>query len=455
MRARLMGNPFLVPSFRFIHLFNSVLKGLLLLLNTVLLAACGSPQFTVQPQPDNLPPVPKYEIVVFFDGTANDESSRTNVAKLHNLVSLQKRDDLHTIYIKGVGTSGLAPSKLLGMGLGMGIGKDVLQAYEFIATRYRGPQDKIYLFGFSRGSYAARILAGFIEVAGIASLEGMTDKQKEKALIKIYNAYLRGNTREEKEDAIRASYLVSRPAKIEFMGLWDTVAALGWPGFNEKFHDGELEEKYFDQLCNIKSAAHAMSIDDNRARSFTPVILARPELGSESKCGRPVNVHEIVDEVWFLGAHSDVGGGYHDTDIDGISLNWMLGKVRPHGIIPDDSMVFENPNGKIHAPGSGSGLGIIYWNQNRHLPGYVNAAKYPNDLLPIHESVVERLGPGGKGKAPIGFDWVSSVNEKYRECFKVDPVIGDLPDCNSKQCNLELKDDQKCFAIRKTDYPSQ
>lgn len=423
---------------------------ILITLISVVLSACATPEFTVQPQGDTGQEGKKH-IVVFFDGTANEEASRTNVSKLHNLVTLQNRSDIHAIYIKGVGTGGLSESKLLGMALGRGIGKDVQQAYDFISRRYSNQnEDEIYIFGFSRGAYSARILAGLIEIAGVPDLRDSDEKSGAKIISEIFNAHKGKKSRSERELDVAKVYEGAKSyPRIEFMGLWDTVEALGMPDFSEGWNrrGGRLNNKYFDQLCNINMAAHALSIDDFRATSFTPTLLTYSDLTKD--CKSPVEIHNVVDEAWFSGAHSDVGGGYSDTDLDGVSLNWMIGKMRPYGLLPPGARVLENRFGLSHNAEQGW-LGIFYIKRNRHIPGYLKGAAYPNGRLPVHDSVFERLGPGGPGKQWFEFDW--SHEKNYRHCFAAADGSGEATNCFSKQCNLSLRPDQDCFTIKTTDY---
>lgn len=419
-------------------------KKLLTLLGTLFISSCASVEYTSQPQSIQNDNSPK-KIIVFFDGTANDEASRTNVAKLHNLVSLRNRRDIHTIYIKGVGTENSPIKGIIGMSAGYGIGKDIRQGYEFIAERYQ-PQnhDQIYLFGFSRGAYAARILAGMIEVAGIPDISKIkTDTKKRKDLIeRIYSAH-KGilSPKERRENISKINDLVSQPADIEFMGLWDTVEALGVPTTRE--HVGRLNPRYFDQLCNIKHAAHALSIDDNRARLFTPVLLSQPEL--ISSCNENINIQDIVSEVWFSGAHSDVGGGYHDSDLSGVSLNWMLGKIESYDLVPPKTSVYEDIYSKSHNPDKGLLGFLLYWNLNRNIPNYADKAAYPNELLPIHDSVIKRLSNPVVGKKWHEFNWIDKNN--YPKCFTATPT-----DCHSRECVLQLNPNQQCFRIETTKH---
>ena len=115
------------------------------------------------------------DLVIFFDGTSNDEGSHTNIAKLHNLVTLQNRSDISTTYIKGVGTG----TKIIGMAMGWGIGDDVREAYLYLIDNYDHKyKDRISIFGFSRGAYTARILASLLYVAGIPDVKHLTQKRK-------------------------------------------------------------------------------------------------------------------------------------------------------------------------------------------------------------------------------------------------------------------------------------
>lgn len=345
------------------------------------------------------------KLVVFLDGTANDEGSHTNIAKLHNLVSLQSRYDIRTTYIKGVGTDG----KVIGMATGWGIGHDVREAYLFLAENYNEKRgDKVYIFGFSRGAYAARILSALINVAGIqdtADIEGK--KKKYEYVDSIYKAYKGEKPLDQrKKDVAKVIGHYPESQHIEFMGLWDTVEALGVPDYEEDWKAPNA--RYGDQLCNINSAAHALSVDDDRARIFTPILLTNSDLIRECK---NKNIDAIVDEVWFSGAHSDVGGGYLDTDISGVSLNWMLNKIKKYNIIPFGSGVYSDSSGLTHDPEAGV-WGLIYRKKNRDLYSYAHLNGYNNKKLKIHKSVIDRL----RENLPKDheYQWADS---EYKHCF--------------------------------------
>ena len=343
-------------------------------------------------------------LVVFLDGTANSEVSHTNIAKLHNLITLQSRPDISATYIKGVGTG----IDVVGMAFGGGIGADVREAYKYLCENYNPESDdKIFIFGFSRGAYAARILAALIYVAGIQDLRNDPDEQdnltkqekrkrereKGQFVSEIYSAYKSTKSiSERRKDVYALTRTKYRRVEIEFMGLWDTVEALGLPDYKEDFV--HPNNRYADQLCNIKKAAHAVSIDDDRARVFTPILLTRKHLISD--CKEKV-IDNFVEEVWFSGAHADVGGGYKNTQIGGVSLNWMLSRIETYKLLPKNTRVYANPYDKTNDPEEGLLWGLLYHRVNRNLDAY-SASEYNHGRLKIHQSVLDRV-------ACVPIDW--------------------------------------------------
>lgn len=420
-----------------------------------LLVGCAhSP--AVQHLPKQSDPTQPRQLVIFIDGTHNDEGSHTNISKLHKLVTLQQNTNIRAAYIEGVG-NGL---KIGGMAVGWGIGRDVREAYLFLAENYRSPKDKITLFGFSRGAYAARVLAGLIHVAGIpdlnqypmdeksASLKGDKLKnyqrsKRQNLINKIYAAYKgKGLKVAERRDLVAevldraiqsARFSISKPddVEIQFMGLWDTVEALAFPDYAENIE--KPSDQYVDQLCNISRAAHAVSIDDDRARVFTPILLTLNHLKKclpgdyeNNKVKEEIDIAKTVEEVWFSGSHSDVGGGYLDTDISGVSLNWMIGQIQnvEKSLLPVGAMVYQDPLGKTHDPEKS--MGIFYQKRQRDLPCYALKMNAPPSAdkqikLKIHPSVFKRLSA-----IPIQhfeFKWMGRDQKDenrgtYKNCLK-------------------------------------
>ncbi len=377
-------------------------------------------------------------LVVFLDGTNNDEKSGTNIFKLHNMVTLQDRRDIGTTYIKGVGTG----AKVIGMAMGWGVRRDVIEAYQFLAENYTSQNDIVSIFGFSRGAYTARILAAFLYVAGIdKKIKGMKPGDRSDYIFDLYNAYKDENkTIAQRREAVAKVMGVEaetiKPINIRFMGIWDTVEALGWPDFKQDV--GEPNTRYADQLCNIENISHAVSIDDDRARIFTPILLTQRHFIEET-CDRS-QTDPVVKEVWFSGAHSDVGGGYEDTQIGGISLNWMLGQMQMAGLnlLPQDTKVYGNYLDKTHDPEKGL-FGLIYRKQTRNIqkitssPDYVTHKGQLNPPLNIHQSVLDRICT----KSPEPFESFWFRDDKYKNCVKCNNISGFID--STQECSKVLK----------------
>ncbi|MDI1273304.1 DUF2235 domain-containing protein [Polaromonas sp.] len=356
--------------------------------------------------------VPQH-IAIFFDGTHNDEASDTNIKRLHSLVSLQGRPDLSTLYIEGVGTR----ADIAGMATGYGIGERVRIAYDFLLKHHR-PGDKVYLFGFSRGAYAARVLNSLLYHAGLpAKPDNLTHSELAETVYKLvkvesdYPAQYEPLRRQRVQEELLTHKLGPAPAvEVQVLGLWDTVEALGAPNWLSRIsHKAQIQQhladvdnansRYGDKLCNVHHAFHAMSIDDNREWIFTPQLLTRRHLFAGcSPAERPPILDEHgnvrldrLREVWFAGAHSDVGGGYADSRMSGVSLNWMLEEMHKAKVdlVPTGTKVPEDRFGTSHNPEAGA-FSPIYHSINRDLVAYVRSDASLVNRLCVHPSVFER-----------------------------------------------------------------
>lgn len=262
-------------------------------------------------------------LVLCCDGTWNkpDEIRRgfvspTNVAKL--ALGLAETDDHGAeqilYYQEGVGTRRL--EHVLGGAFGYGLSSNVRDCYRFLVENYQ-PGDAIYLFGFSRGAYTARSTAGMIRNCGILRREhaGLVNQA-----FKLY----RDRTNRKRPDGYEAR--IFRRAfshddvPIHFIGVWDTVGALGipvhiplWQGL-WGFHDTQLSSY-------VRNAHQALAIDEQR-RAFKPTPWTRP---------REVP-GQTLEQVWFRGVHTDVGGGYHDPELSEITLLWMVERASACGL---------------------------------------------------------------------------------------------------------------------------
>ncbi len=346
-----------------------------------------------------------------MDGTGNNESNHTNVSKLYNLVTLQNNPNIGAGYFRGVGNG----ADFVGIITGSGIRREVCNAYLYLAEHYSAKrQDEIYLFGFSRGAYAARILAGMIHSAGIVDVSNIPEDKRLKFIKKIYNAHKGDKTLQERRNdvfKVTKQQLDHDSYEIEFMGLWDTVASLGIPDYKDDYYVEET--KYNDQLCNVKRAVQALSLNDNRGSVFTPSLLTHEYLVRDCNSINPKN---IVDEVWFFGAHSDVGGGAFNTNISGVSLNWMITQLQEYKLLPAAAKVYENRFDITNNPRKGF-MKLFYPRKGRKLVFFTSKSGYKKEKLKLHRSVLDRMETSLQ-------TYEINLIKLFGECFKKNETGG-------------------------------
>jgi len=267
-------------------------------------------------------------LVICCDGTWNfaDQPSRTNVAKvaLSVCTGVAAGKDQRVYYHSGVGTSRW--EHLSGGAFGVGLSQNVLDAYRFLVETYE-PGDELFLFGFSRGAFTVRSLAGLVRSSGIVR------RAHTGRILEAWHLY---RDRLEKPSGtastlFRRSY--AQETKIRFIGVWDTVGALGIPvpasrsldavvercNHHWAFHDTELSSW-------VRAAFHALAIDEQRS-SFRPTLWhQRPGAGRQG---------QELKQVWFAGVHCDVGGSYRETGLSDITLLWMVDQARKYGLVFD------------------------------------------------------------------------------------------------------------------------
>ena len=269
------------------------------------------------------------KIILCADGTWNTPHgpsalpNDTNVRKLYSL--LAEDPSQLKYYDSGVGTDGTPFEHFFGGSMGAGLFQKIQDGYEFLSYVW-DPGDEIYTFGFSRGAYTARSLAGMIALFGVPNrnLDNQTVKR-------IFDAYriMDHNQRLAAKAALNAEYGLA-DVKIRMVGVWDTVGALGIPG--HLFGDFDQERYGFlDTTLNpcIEKAVHAVAIDERRA-SFLPTLWSNPD-------GSPRANDAQVQQVWFPGVHCDVGGSYAESQLSNITLRWMIDNAKASGLVFDET----------------------------------------------------------------------------------------------------------------------
>ncbi|MBK8958424.1 MAG: DUF2235 domain-containing protein [Proteobacteria bacterium] len=326
-------------------------------------------------------------IVLCLDGTWNEEGQtdhgvevETNVLKLYKaLVNSPAQVDR---YFAGVGTRPF--EKISGGAFGWGLFNQIKDAYRALIRVYDAG-DQIFIFGFSRGAYSARSLAGMVLRCGVLRkdvdhrrlaieprlADVLTTTQDPNLLPdatdKVFALYKHGYDVRNRDDIALFKARNCHDADIHFIGVWDTVGALGLP---DKLVipalrgiDSKLREEWFGFLDTelsprVNAACHALAIDERRE----PFL---PTLWTDAR-GLPPRINQAgsgVKQVWFAGAHSNVGGGYADTGLSDIALTWMARAAAQQGLsvdgalfqraAPDATALRRDSLGEFLAPGGG------------------------------------------------------------------------------------------------------
>jgi glutathione S-transferase len=230
-------------------------------------------------------------------------------------------------YLHGVGDSRNAITKILGGVFGAGLVGRIVRGYTFISREYQ-PGDRIYITGFSRGAYTARALAGFVTTMGLLKPVANDDRELAyKKGIGAWAAYRRkaglSGSLLDSFDELNGKPVSSddfvTPVKVTAVGVWDTVGAYGIPVYNP-FHVSRLDIFKFANTTlspSVENGFHAVAIDEERT-DFVPTLW-------DDRAG--------VEQVWFGGAHADVGGGYPGPVLPLYALGWMVDRLREAGAI--------------------------------------------------------------------------------------------------------------------------
>ncbi|GAA2264511.1 hypothetical protein GCM10010145_44300 [Streptomyces ruber] len=278
-------------------------------------------------------------LVVCCDGTWNTSTqpSVTNVFRLYNALDTTDAEgnEQPAVYQSGVGTRGGLRAWLHGGIAGAGLSYDIQDVYRWLTTRYE-PGDRIALFGFSRGAYTVRSLAGMIATCGLPDLGGRDDTGIRTTVRRVYDEGYRRSRRDSSwRDGLDFLYdprTAAAPFPVHFIGVWDTVGSLGIPDNlgsldlggapgRYAFHNTQLDPR-------IPYARHAVALDEHRG-PFTPALWDESQKGPR----------QDLLQAWFPGSHMDVGGGHPETGLSDGALLWMAEAARAAGLGFDKAML--------------------------------------------------------------------------------------------------------------------
>lgn len=388
-------------------------------------------------------------VVVCSDGTWNTASNKdrgkwapTNVFKTFCAISGQavreskssvvyNTPELAALYDPGVGTGMF--ERLSGGVFGAGLSKNVRDGYRFIVEHYE-KDAKLFLFGFSRGAYTARSLGGMVAKCGVIKPVPGTDLNKTIEVLyeKIYrNRDLSGDEAVDAEiKRLNISRSISR-TDIEMVGVWDTVGALGVPTsifhvinrWLESFHDTDLNSK-------VRHGYHAVALDEQR-KAFEPTLW-------QDRRG--------IEQVWFAGVHSNIGGGYADSGLSDITLEWMLSKAKKHGLNRHERVPFAiRPNFLGELRDSRSGFMRLAEVKRRDV-----ASTDRNPVL--HGSVLRRIADRLSAYDPAAIKGLQAESIAVDDGAEVPPPQSyechvcaheETGACGSGQCAIRYKKDAR------------
>jgi len=303
---------------------------------------------TTNPQFQQGPPRRGYKrLILACDGTWLIQDGDTdgqqvqlpsNVTHLTRAIKSESRNGIPQVvfYQSGAGTEGGPIYRLVAGTTGSDLADHILEAYYFLAQNYM-PGDEIFLLGFSRGAFTARSVAGFIDGVGLLTKEGIKSmtiifKDYENRLNGRYESAYPDIPFPNKPDAASPDYKAELARRglsrlnvpIKAIGVFDTVGSLGIPrvpllerlGLQRRsvkeytFYDTSLSD-------GIEFAFQALALDEQRA-AFAPAVW-------EKRAGNGTDLRQ----VWFPGVHTNVGGGYADSNLSNISLAWMMAQLQP------------------------------------------------------------------------------------------------------------------------------
>jgi uncharacterized protein (DUF2235 family) len=397
-------------------------------------------------------------LVVLSDGTGNSAAKlfRTNIWRIYEALDLNC-DDQIALYDDGVGTASFQPIAILGGAFGYGLKRNVLDLYTFLCRNYKAADDyhyvpdqpfvddpakhdRIFAFGFSRGAFTARVVASLVANEGLIH-RAQTDAELNRLARWAYRSYRAKRYRNQY--GVRVLRLLrdwllrrlewrksvydrekNRTVPIDFLGVFDTVAAYGLPideltkGWDRWVWPMTPRDNALSP--SVKAGRHAVAIDDAR-QTFFPLLWDEDSETENQKKKRFNYPDDRIEQVWFAGMHSNVGGGYADDALSLGPLRWMADEaaeyglrfqkgLRPSGgLIPDAWIERAAPCAPMGD--SRDGVGAYYRYHPRpiaRLCGFKDHSTEPNpkslvriDRPKIHESVFERIRDSRDNYAPF------------------------------------------------------
>jgi len=267
----------------------------------------------------------------------------TNIEKIARTLEIDRAgtDGMQQIveYEPGVGVS-YGADRLLGGAFGLGVSNNVRHAYRFLALNYQ-PGDDIFIFGFSRGAYTARAVAGALNSVGLITRQALIGGRLREAIERYTHPHVDPPDLHGARPPVLADLSTFRDqcchpadvATVTFLGVFDTVGALGVPGM---FVPMEREFSNTRLGACVQIARQALAIDERR-RVFEPCLWQIKDAEAHG---------DRIKQVWFEGVHSDIGGGYEECGLSTTTLRWMTDEAKTAGLVFDENLL----NGYLEAP---------------------------------------------------------------------------------------------------------
>ena len=363
-------------------------------------------------------------IIVCADGTGNKGGSSpdSNVYRVYKMVNKYHSgsckdgvdiDEQILFYDNGVGTAQNKLVRAVSAGIGLGFRHNVCDLYKFLSRNYRDG-DRIFFFGFSRGASTVRACNGMIAKCGLVRSEGLRNAQLDERVEAAYKVYKKHKKNKESADAAEAFKDNEKTSwgavPIQFLGVWDTVVALGFPKRTditdpltlllnylfaafEKFFNFWFPHNFYHYKLtnNVQYACQALAIDDERT-AFWPFVWQEKDIeGAENR------TVDNVNQVWFAGMHANVGGGYERDGLAGIPLYWLMKQAEDKGLVfNSDAKQLVLDRSHIHGRMYDTRLGLkmIYRYHPREIENLCKTKKGESillDKIKIHSSVIERM----------------------------------------------------------------